>query len=321
MFDRGGAYVDPWVNLALTTGFAFCAALLLWIFVTSGDYQAMGTFAVLFALMGVFIRVTKKIGFHAGRWVSTTFLTGAPFNDPMSKYTIATKFEEQSWQLAIHVTMVAFEMYVLAGEPWFDDPSTCWVPHPREQEVKFSLKLFYLTQLAVWVFTCFSHRFLEIRRKDYVEMYVHHVATILLVAGSYHGSNLRIGIVILLIHDFSDIFIDSMKMINYLKLEDKAGYFLSEIAFTINCLVWVYFRLYVFPFRVLKSAFYEGQLASFWAPSCVLLSVLQVLHVFWFYLMLRIAYKVIYGSIHEAGAEYYEGTSGEDNGVASNKDN
>lgn len=77
-------------------------------------------------------------------------------------------------------------------------------------------KNLYLLQLAVWICTCFSHHFLEERRKDYFIMYIHHIVTICLVGGSYNVGYYRVGIIILYAHDMSDIFIDLMKMFNYL---------------------------------------------------------------------------------------------------------
>ena len=91
---------------------------------------------------------------------------------------------------------------------------------------------------------------------------------------------LRIGLLVLLVHDISDIPIDFMKvrsvmsyhqhavlqicflflrvlssqMVNFLKLEGPRGFFLSEIGYAATMIGWVYFRLYQFPFRVIKSA-------------------------------------------------------------------
>ena len=51
------------------------------------------------------------------------------------------------------------------------------------------------------------------------------------------------GMLVLFVHDISDIFLDLMKMANYLKLEQGHGYFITEMAYT-SCLVsWAYFRL------------------------------------------------------------------------------
>lgn len=81
---------------------------------------------------------------------------------------------------------------LLTEEPWYTDPRTSFVPCPAQQDTKYGLKVraratpcrqaplvtrahapaqvLYLTQLAVWCYTCFVHRFVDVRRKDYYVM-------------------------------------------------------------------------------------------------------------------------------------------------------
>jgi hypothetical protein len=73
--------------------------------------------------------------------------------------------------------------------------------------------------IVAQIYTGFSHRFLEQYHKDYVVMFVHHIVTILLVAGSHSMNFHRIGILVLYVHDVSDITVDLLKLTNYLKLE------------------------------------------------------------------------------------------------------
>ena len=54
-------------------------------------------------------------------------------------------------------------------------------------------------------------------------MYVHHVVTIALVWGSYSYNYVRIGTVVLYLHDLSDIMVDLLKLTNYMKLEGPKG--------------------------------------------------------------------------------------------------
>jgi hypothetical protein len=84
--------------------------------------------------------------------------------------------------------------------------------------ITMSLKLFYLAQLGVWIYMAFSHRFIELRHKDYHVMFTHHVVTHALVLGSYMSGYLRIGVFVLLIHDVSDVPLDLLKMTNYMGL-------------------------------------------------------------------------------------------------------
>jgi hypothetical protein len=93
------------------------------------------------------------------------------------------KWQEQSWQLFVHVVASIAEVTMLMEETWWSDPSTCWIPHPFEQrgKARADLQVLYMAQLAVWMYTCFIHRFIDERRKDYFVMYLHHVVTIALV--------------------------------------------------------------------------------------------------------------------------------------------
>ena len=68
--------------------------------------------------------------------------------------------------------------------------------------------------------------------------YVHHIATIALVAGSWINGYLRIGVLVLLVHDTSDIPLDLTKMLNYLKLQGPRGFFLAEAMFVVNLCSW-----------------------------------------------------------------------------------
>jgi hypothetical protein len=83
--------------------------------------------------------------------------------------TNARKFGDQMWQLVIHVSMTYFEIRVLAGETWYTDPSATFDGYPKVY-VKPEVQWLYVTQLAIWIITCFSHHFLEARHKDYLLM-------------------------------------------------------------------------------------------------------------------------------------------------------
>lgn len=180
----------------------------------------------------------------------------------------------------------------------------------------------------MWIYTCIVHRFFDERRKDYFILYVHHIVTIMLVAGSFSGGYLRVGLLVLWVHDVSDVLVDLLKMVNYLKLESFKGFFASEITY-VSCVVgWVYWRLYQFPFRVIRGAlvdpFYllapqprvDDGLAGFlqvdlpgYNEMNVLLFILLALHIYWFHLFLMIGYRILKESAREASRQEYEGDS------------
>jgi TLC domain len=158
---------------------------------------------------------------------------------------------------------------------------------------------------------------------------------------------MRIGLLVLYVHDISDIFVDLLKMINLTKLEGKRGFFLSEIAY-VSCIVsWVYYRMWQYPFRVMKGAgpdalsvlgppapyspdgsflgmlthnsisdwmTYIGRVhneigIAFYVPGHVLLFTLLCLHFYWFHLLFMIGYRIVTESAREASRQEYEGDS------------
>lgn len=277
-------------------------------------------------------------------FVSGYILRDAPFNHPLSKEKTRTKFIGSMWQLVIHCSMAIWEMYILYDEPWISHTHTSFEPHPYMYVPKYSLRVFFVAQIAIWILTCFSHRFNSDAHahKDYFVMYIHHVVTILLVTVAYWDNQARIGIAVLLAHDVSDIGIDLLKICNYLRLEGAKSFFIVETVYAISIALWVYFRLYLFPVEI----FYKGsfmaldvipgrvtewgtypllqtmdflfgrdsyQYQHFWTScglSNILLAMLLVMHVWWFALLLRILLRMCKDhDPHKAGAAEYEGGS------------
>lgn len=303
------------------------------------DYFLAGIFVVSLLVVQVWVYGVRTGSFYVLTYISERRVGPSIPIDcqrPMASALAQRKVMDQAWQLAIHATMSVTAFLVIhahVGWDWFVDMKTLWHPCPadylkEDSELKYPMvyNVFYIFQLAIWIWTAFSCKWLESRRKDYVEMMVHHIVTILLLFGSFLGKCVPIGMVVLFVHDASDVVLDLMKIANYFKLENAHGYFTVEICFFLNTFVaWPFFRLYYFPIKVI----YEGAWLGYTSecrgeeetradqclnmPFCVegnsLLSVLAVLHWWWFFLMLRIAYKLIFTSVPPSvvGAQVYEG--------------
>jgi hypothetical protein len=142
-----------------------------------------------------------------------------------------------------------------------------------------------------------------------------------------------VGLLVLYVHDVSDIFVDLLKMSNYLKVEGKKGWFITEIAYAMCVCSWMYYRLYQFPFRAIYASFVEPLklltkhprqsvtvLGLEWLPPDLplytemnaLLFLLLMLHIYWFHLFLMIGYRIINEGAREASRQEYEGDSDEE---------
>jgi len=147
-------------------------------------------------------------------------------------------------------------------------------------------RVYYLVQLSYHM-QSFIMQFTLYHRSDFMEMALHHMCTIFLVGFSYGANYWRVGALVFFIHDFSDVFSYAIKAVV------DTGY-TSIILSVYACLLvsWGYLRLYVLPFYILRSCFVHVPMD---APATnmlrIFLSVLQLLHVYWYILFLYMGLK------------------------------
>ncbi|KAG7258447.1 hypothetical protein CRUP_034134, partial [Coryphaenoides rupestris] len=97
----------------------------------------------------------------------------------------------------------------------------------------------------------------------------------------------------MLLHDSSDIFLESAKMFNY------AGWRrVCDVLFVVFSFVFLVTRLVIFPGRMIHSTMvdsldYFDPFPGYYFFNALLL-VLQALHVFWAYLILRMVHKFVF---------------------------
>uniref|UniRef100_A0A665WXL9 Ceramide synthase 2-like n=1 Tax=Echeneis naucrates TaxID=173247 RepID=A0A665WXL9_ECHNA len=151
---------------------------------------------------------------------------------------------------------------------------------------------YYILELGFYLslLMCVS---VDVKRKDFKEQVIHHIATIFLVGFSYCANYVRVGTLVMLVHDSSDFLLESAKMFHY------AGWTKTcDSLFVIFALVFLITRLVVFPLRVIHTTLVVS--LEFFQPFFgyyffnALLLILQALHIFWAYLILRMVYKFVF---------------------------
>jgi ceramide synthetase len=232
------------------------------------------------------------------------------------------KFCDQGWQLVLHIMASLIELPSLLSEGLLTDVGRCWIPCPIDQTVTPAIQFAYMFELAAYTFHGFQHRFFQVKRRDYFVMFAHHITTCALVAGSYVMSCYRVGLIVMFIHDSSDILVDITQFLNHAHMEGPQFHFVLEAFFMSAVAGWFFTRLYYLPFKVLKSILFdchsrcaskfpgqpwkypicEGAPAFTW--SVILLSVLIVMHIWWFYLFLVILVKVVKNEEDNKGDVY-----------------
>ena len=183
--------------------------------------------------------------------------------------------------------MLAFAWYILSGDPffpwnarhfWQDFPNfTDWNTRPLQF-------FYYLFQLGFYWQGLVALVTFETKRADFFELLLHHTVTILLITFSYCASQHRIGLNVIIIHDFSDIFLYSTKVLHYLdKYAKKASHVMFVVTvnvfFFLFAVAFAYSRNYIFPYFVVWPSIQAGFLGvhdNCPMHNCTLLAVKTV---------------------------------------------
>ena len=132
------------------------------------------------------------------------------------------------------------------------------------------------------------------RDNDWREMFIHHVASMSLYPGFLFGNIIGVGVVLAWLHDIADIFVNITRLFNVLDLKVP-----TLAAYLVMVAVWAYTRLYILPFYIYKISVelnWPDHLSHF-APlkwlELVFLMVMQLLHIYWFGLFMKIGYRAL----------------------------
>ncbi|KAL3831740.1 hypothetical protein ACJMK2_023454 [Sinanodonta woodiana] len=150
------------------------------------------------------------------------------------------KFRECSWHFTFYLSSFIAGCVILWDKPWFWQTKYCWKGWPQ-LNVTLDIHLYYLIELGFYwslVFTLITDH----KRKDFIEMVVHHIVTILLIYFSWTINFIHVGTLVLLVHDAADYWMAAAKMAHYCKKHK-----LCEGFFVMFCIVWVISRLGLYP--------------------------------------------------------------------------
>jgi len=216
-------------------------------------------------------------------WLKRRRLYGKP--------TTLTKFCETGWRWLYYSAAFIYGITCLYDKPWLYDIRHCWYNYPHHS-VPTEIWVYYMVELSFYWSLSIS-QFFDVRRKDFVEMLIHHVTTIALLCFSWTCNLTRCGTLVLLLHDLADILLECAKLFNYAKFT-----VLCDLCFGVFALSWIVTRLWIFPAWILYSTTVEApQLVEMFPAYYIfngLLSVLLVLHVIWTYFILKLPYNALY---------------------------
>ncbi|PNH11393.1 ASC1-like protein 1 [Tetrabaena socialis] len=148
-------------------------------------------------------------------------------------------------------------------------------------------------QLAYYLSTTFTLALWEVPRTDYWVMQTHHCCTVAAIYYNYISGYQRWGCLIMMLHDINDVIMEVAKCLNYASCHAAAN-----AVFAVFVATWAALRLYAFPAVLIRSTMYDSVAVLGYTPPNygllnALLCVLYCFHIYWFGLILRVAYLTI----------------------------
>lgn len=199
------------------------------------------------------------------------------------------KFCESGWTFTFYTFIWVFGMICISDKPYFTESvHLVWDNYPFSPP-SLDVTWYYWLSVGHYIHL-FVSQFFETKRKDFVEMLIHHVVTLLLLCFSWMVNFSRIGALVLAVHDICDVFLHAAKLLNYMKYGEAAN-----VMFTAFAVCFFVCRLIIFPFRIIYSSLVWTVTTGGYKPwfvyyffNALLLSLL-VLHIFWFSIIARMA--------------------------------
>jgi len=214
------------------------------------------------------------------------------WKEPKEKKFRIERFAAVVFKFVYFSCITIWGFYLLSSREWFPtflggegDIKKCYEDYPN-QVIPEEIRIYFLFQLA---YHCHSliFQFILPHRNDFMEMVLHHNCAIFLLLFSYFMNFVRIGTIVLFIHDVGDILTYATKA-----LVDTQYVKLAVVVYFILMAFWLYLRLYIFPFYIIYSTitqtpeFVLQNLFFSYFFLNILLVLLFVLHVYWFFLLI-----------------------------------
>eukprot|EP00928_Gymnodinium_smaydae_P010463 TRINITY_DN13949_c0_g2_i1.p1 TRINITY_DN13949_c0_g2~~TRINITY_DN13949_c0_g2_i1.p1 ORF type:complete len:384 (-),score=78.98 TRINITY_DN13949_c0_g2_i1:123-1211(-) len=211
------------------------------------------------------------------------------------------KFSQSVMEAIFYGCFSYIGLMVTPSQEWSWPSANWWVGFDDggHEIMRSDLRCFYLLYIARY-FQAGISVLLETKRKDFLEMMIHHVATVLVCTISYvYGWN-RVGVVVMTLLDPADVPLHLAKLCKYTGEATKRSIwqFFADRLFELFAVVFLVTRIICYGY-VCWSA--HGEAASLFKKSpaswtCnALLDILLCLQVYWFFLILRVAAKLLRG--------------------------
>ncbi|XP_067941430.1 ceramide synthase 1-like isoform X2 [Watersipora subatra] len=287
----------------------------------SGDFQPL-TFFRTFERFAVLDNIGNEFGVVIALaifWTLLRYLLSFFIFEPIAKLAKlrqpdAAKYPESAWKFIVYTITLSLSCYIIFGLPQYNhifyEPDSIWNDHVPGMRVEPVISWAYALQISFYIHSIYASLCMDAWRSDSNLMIFHHFLAISLIGFSYLTRYHKIGLLVLFIHDPTDVVLEFTKCNVYFKTRGGLLYRLHDILSTIGfitfALFWFVLRLYWMPLKILHSAGYGSMVRysetghlPFYFFFNTMLWVLQLINAYWFLYIVSFLVKVVTGQISE----------------------
>ncbi|XP_059917215.1 ceramide synthase 2 isoform X1 [Gadus macrocephalus] len=207
---------------------------------------------------------------------------------------LCKRFCEASWRCTFYLFAFLGGILALYDKPWLYNLRDVWEGFPKQSMLP-SQYWYYLMEMGFYLSLLLSLTF-DVKRKDFKEQVVHHIATLTLLAFSWASNYIRIGTLVMATHDSADILLEGAKILNYAKWKRSA-----DTMFVVFTLIFALTRMVILPFWLIHCTWvypverFEPFFGYYFFNA--MLVVLQILHFYWGLLISKMLYKCLFSKL------------------------
>lgn len=250
----------------------------LWLIVPGGIAWAF----LLFFMRSVTLRWIIKP-------VAKMALPGPVLGGERNDQVAQRKFHESAWRLCCSWWYMVLGLTMIHHKPWvwnFNHFYVGWPWHPVEEDIR----RYYAAGLGLYLHQTGTF-FLDSKLRDFRRMALHHFVTLILIITSWYIRMFRPGSFVLLMHDISDVLLETAKLFNYSRPRHHWASIPANAFFGLFTFSFIFLRLGVFPMVVIGS-YLQGACeiscinvsmgcGLIWYALLSLLLILQTLQILW----------------------------------------
>lgn len=222
------------------------------------------------------------------------------------------KFSEVSFKVICHILLTFYGIYhIVLGTDWLIDPkNNMWKQFPM-MTLNTAQFWYVMAEFGYYIHE-FTFFWFESKRSDDAMMLTHHISTLILIGCSYIFNLNCIGMCVMVIHDVADAFLEFAKLFNYMKDARPWAEGVSDGLFICFAISFIVTRCGVFPYKVLYQGVFLSRNVTI-TPSvvfdalCGFLFVLQILHIIWSSMILKMALTFLKGDKIDDNRSMVEG--------------